>query len=148
MATEHFTMSEMLRSDTAIRKRIWNGATREQEANLQALMSAVLEPLRKAYGKAIVVSSGFRNQQVNKLVGGASNSQHLKGEAADLDAGSKEENRKLALLVVELGLPFDQMIDEKNYAWIHVSYKRVGDNRGQILRTRRGGYTIIGKCDL
>ena len=143
MATEHFTMSEMLRSDTAIKKKIWNGATREQEQNLQALMGAILEPLRQRYGKAITISSGFRNAQVNKAVGGVADSQHTKGEAADITAGSKMENQRLARLIVSMNLPFDQLIDEEGYAWVHVSYKRVGDNRGQILRYKNKRYNMI-----
>ena len=143
MATEHFTMSEMLRSDTAIKKKIWNGATREQEQNLQALMSVILEPLRQRYGKAITISSGFRNAEVNKAVGGVSDSQHTKGEAADITTGSKLENQRLARLIVSMHLPFDQLIDEESYAWVHVSYKRVGENRGQILRYKNKRYNVI-----
>jgi hypothetical protein len=67
----------------------------------------------------------------------------MRGEAADIDLGSTTENRKLAKLIVDMKLPFDQLIDEANYAWIHVSYKRKGDNRGQILRMRGGKYTGI-----
>ena len=136
-------MSEMLRSDTAIKKKIWNGATREQEQNLQALMSVILEPLRQKYGKAITISSGFRNAEVNKAVGGVSDSQHTKGEAADITAGSKMENQRLARLIVSMHLPFDQLIDEENYAWVHISYKRVGENRGQILRYKNKRYNLI-----
>ena len=143
MATEHFTMSEMLRSDTAIKKKIWNGANREQEQNLQALMSVILEPLRQRYGKPITVSSGFRNEAVNKAVGGVKNSQHMKGEAADIDTGSKAENRKLMKMIVELGLPYDQLINESDYSWVHVSYRRVGENRGQMLRMKGGVYYVM-----
>lgn len=143
-----FTISELIRSDTAIQKRIWNGATKEAEDNLIALVGAVLDPLRKAYGKPIRVTSGYRNKAVNKAVGGVANSQHMKGEAADIDTGSKAENRKLAKLIVELKLPFDQLIDEANYSWIHVSYKRVGDNRGQILRMLNGNYHGLKPSEL
>lgn len=139
----YFTISELLRSDTAIAKKIWNGANREQEENLRALVDHVLDPLRILYGKAIRVSSGFRSPTLNKILGGVSNSQHLRGEAADIDVGSLKENRKLAQLIVKNKLPFDQLIDEANYNWVHVSYKRTGNNRGQILRMRGGKYTII-----
>ena len=71
------------------------------------------------------------------------NSQHLTGEAADITTGSVAENRKLAKLIVDLKLPFDQLIDEANYAWVHVSHKKNGGNRGQILRMRGGKYTVI-----
>ena len=140
---KYFTISELLRSDTAIARKIWNGANREQEDNLIALVAAILDPLRTACGKPIRISSGFRCPALNRAIGGVANSQHMRGEAADIDLGSTTENRKLAKLIVDMKLPFDQLIDEANYAWIHVSYKRKGDNRGQILRMRGGKYTII-----
>lgn len=140
---KYFTISELIRSDTAIARKIWNGANREQEDNLIALVENVLDPLRLFYGKQIRVSSGFRCPALNKAVGGVCNSQHLMGEAADIDTGSKLENQRLARLIVEKRLPFDQLIDEANYSWVHVSYKKDGGNRGQILRMRNGKYTII-----
>lgn len=145
---KYFTISELLRSDTAIASKIWNGANREQEDNLIALVAAILDPLRTAYGKPIRISSGFRCPALNRAIGGVANSQHMRGEAADIDLGSTTENRKLAKLIVDMKLPFDQLIDEANYAWIHVSYKRKGDNRGQILRMRGGKYTVIKASDL
>lgn len=145
---KYFTISELLRSDTAIARKIWNGANREQEDNLIALVAAILDPLRTACGKPIRISSGFRCPALNRAIGGVTNSQHMRGEAADIDLGSTTENRKLAKLIVDLKLPFDQLIDEANYAWIHVSYKRKGDNRGQILRMRGGKYTVIKASDL
>lgn len=140
---KYFTISELLHSDTAIAKKIWNGANKEQEENLRALVENVLDPLRESYGSSIRVTSGFRCPTLNKAVGGVSNSQHIRGEAADLDTGSQAENRKLAQLIVKNKLPFDQLIDEANYAWVHVSHKRGGQNRGQILRMRGGKYTSI-----
>lgn len=138
----------MIKSDYAIKNKIWNGASREVENNLIALVGAVLDPLRKAYGNAISVTSGYRNAKVNKGVGGVGNSQHLSGEAADITAGSKSNNKKLAKLIISLGLPFDQLIDENNYSWVHVSFKRVGDNRRNILRYKNGKYYAIKPTDL
>lgn len=140
---KYFTISELLYSETAVKNKVWNGANNEQEANLVALVENILDPLRLFYGKPIKVNSGFRSAKVNTMVGGAKNSQHLRGEAADLDTGTREDNRKLAKLIVELRLPFDQLIDEANYSWIHVSYKNSDQNRGQILRMNNGKYTII-----
>lgn len=145
---KYFCISEMLYSETAVKKRIWNGAGIEEEKNLNALISAVLDPLRLFYGKPIRVSSGYRCKEVNKAVGGVANSQHLKGEAADITTGSPMENKRLAKMIVELNMPFDQLIDENNYAWVHISYRRVGDNRGQILRYKGGKYTPIRKEQL
>lgn len=145
---KYFTISELIKSDTAIKKKIWNGANKEQESNLIALVGAILDPLREKYGKPINISSGFRCQALNTAVGGASTSQHLKGEAADIDAGSRLANQHIARLIVEMGLPFDQLIDENNYAWVHVSYKWVGDNRGQILRYKNKRYIQIQPKEL
>lgn len=144
---KYFTISELIKSDRYW-KVVWNGTTPEIEQNLTAMVGAVLDPLRLAYGKRILVNSGYRNEQLNRLVGGVKNSQHLKGEAADISTGSRMENRKLAQMIVSLRLPFDQLIDEANYAWVHVSYKRVGVNRGVILRMENGKYKVIQPKDL
>jgi len=147
--TEHFTISEMIQSETALKKRIWNGASVAQEKNMQALMENVLEPLRMAYGKPITITSGFRCPKLNKAVGGVSTSQHMTGEAADITGGSKAETRRLAKLIVSLGLPFDQLIDEKEYSWVHVSHKNGGVQRGKILRlTKKGTYLNIKEEEL
>ena len=152
---QYFTISELLRSDTAIKKKIWNGANREQEDNLIALVSAVLDPLRAKYGKPIRVTSGFRCLAVNKSVGGAVTSQHTEGEAADIVGGSTAENYRLGRLIVALG-NYDQVIFEDVGKsdllpqWIHVSWRRKGDNRHIILKKVKGtkSYIHITQKDL
>ena len=139
---KYFTIAELIYS-SSYWKVLWNKTTPEIEQNLTALVAAVLDPLRERYGKPINVNSGFRCKELNRLVKGAVNSQHMSGEAADIDTGNKTENKKLAKLIIQMGLPFDQLIDEANYAWVHVSYKCRGVNRGQILRMRNGKYTSI-----
>ena len=139
---KYFTISELIYSRDYW-KRIWNKTTPEVEQNLMALVEKVLDPLRLFYGKPISINSGYRCPELNKKVGGVWNSQHLTGEAADITTGSVAENRRLAKMIVELKIPFDQLIDEANYAWVHVSHKKNGGNRGQILRMRGGKYTII-----
>ena len=133
---KHFTISEMLKSNTAIRQCLWNGANLEAEENLRALVDEVLDPLRVRYGKPIKVNSGYRCPKLNQLVNGAANSQHMKGEAADITAGSPEENLKLARMIEEAG-KFDQLIYEKNTPagplWLHVSWRRNGVNRKRVL---------------
>jgi hypothetical protein len=133
---KYFTYSELTTSDAARRLGIANRPTPAAEQNLEALADYLLDPLRGAYGKPIRVNSGYRSPEVNQAVGGARNSQHVRGEAADITAGSVEENRKLFDLVQQLGLPFDQLIDERGYAWVHVSHRRVGGNRMQILHLK------------
>jgi hypothetical protein len=127
-------MSELTSSPTARRKGIDNTPNGVQRAALTALVTNILDPLREAYGKPIVVTSGFRCPRLNRAVGGVAKSQHMKGEAADIRTLSDRpsDNKKLFDLIIKLGLPFDQCIDEYGYNWIHVSYTSQG-NRRQIL---------------
>lgn len=128
---KYFTIAELTKSDTAIAKGIDNTPTQDVKNNLQKLIEAVLDPLREWYGKPIIVSSGYRCRALNEVVGGASNSQHTLGMAADLDVGNKEENKKLFNYIKD-NLEFDQLIDEKDLAWVHVSYNE-NKNRNQVL---------------
>lgn len=129
---KYFTVAEFVRSDTADRRAIDNRLPKELLPNVQALVNNVLDPLREAYGKPIRVNSGFRCPALNKAVKGSATSDHMTGRAADITGGSPAENKKLFYLIQSLGLPFDQVIDEKNFAWVHVSY-REGANRKQVL---------------
>lgn len=130
---KYFTINELIKSTTAQNKGIKNIPSKEEENNLVALVENVLDPLREAYGKPIIVTSGFRCKALNKAVGGASNSQHLTGEAADIrtQSDTKEDNKKLFDLIQKLNLPFDQLINEYDFNWIHVSYS--DRNRRQVL---------------
>ena len=130
---KHFTMGELCASTTADAHNIKNTPPLQEAGNLKALAENVLDPLREWYGKPIYVNSGYRSPQLNRIVGGAPTSQHMKGDAADITAGSKAENKKL-FDYIKSNLPFDQVIDEKDYSWVHVSYKRDGSNRKQVLK--------------
>ena len=137
--TEHFRLSEFLKSATAERLNIPNIPSLASAERLVNLCEQVLEPLRKEYGKPIYVTSGYRSEALNQAIKGARNSQHMKGEAADIKGANREENMKLAFLIKE-NLDYDQLILEKCDAngwptWIHVSYKNYLDNRLQVLRT-------------
>lgn len=129
---KYFTVAEFVKSDTADRRAIDNRLPKELLPNVQALVDNVLDPLREAYGKPITVTSGFRCPALNNAVKGSATSDHMTGRAADITGGSPRENRRLFYLIQELGLPFDQLIDEKNFSWVHVSY-REGNNRKQVL---------------
>lgn len=129
---KYFTVAEFVKSDTADRRAIDNRLPKELLPNVQALVDNVLDPLREAYGKPITVTSGFRCPALNKAVKGSATSDHMTGRAADITGGNLKENRRLFYLIQELGLPFDQLIDEKGFSWVHVSY-RGKDNRNQIL---------------
>ncbi len=129
---KYFTIKEMCSSSTAQAKGIDNTPTAETISNLTELINNVLDPLREMYGKPIRVSSGYRSEQLNRNVNGSKSSQHRLGMAADITTGDVIENRKLFQLI-QLNLPFDQLIDEKNFSWVHVSYNPKG-NRKQILK--------------
>ena len=129
---KYFTIQELSHSDTAVARGIDNCPTAEAIHNLTKLVENVLDPLREKYGKPIRVSSGYRSAILNRSVNGATSSQHRLGEAADITVGSKEENRKL-FEIIRLELPFDQLIDERDFSWVHVSF-RESRNRKQVLK--------------
>lgn len=129
---KYFTINELMRSETAAKQGIDNQCTPEQEERLKELVENVLDPLREAYGKPIRVNSGYRCPKLNEAVKGSSKSDHMKGMAADITAGSQKENKILFEMIQWLDLPFKQLIDEKGFAWVHVSYDR--DNlKHQVL---------------
>lgn len=140
---KYFTIQELTSSQTAAKRGIKNETTPEIEQNLIALVAAVLDPLREKWGKPIKVHSGYRCPELNKAVGGVPTSQHMKGEAADISAGSPAETAKLGRMLVGMGA-FDQVIFENcnrectEAGWIHVSWKRVGENRRAVLRMVKG----------
>jgi uncharacterized protein YcbK (DUF882 family) len=111
------------------------------EDNLEGLATAVLEPVRERLGKPIVVNSGFRCPIHNRTVGGAAASQHMKGEAADIRfQDSRSKIQDLAKAIVANGT-WDQLILYPTF--VHVSYKRGGGNRKQILKKTPTGYERV-----
>lgn len=130
---KYFTINELTKSSTAQRLHINNNPTQEVKDNLNKLIDNVLDPLRELYGKPIIVNSGYRCTKLNKAIGGAKNSQHLVGQASDIRTvqNTKESNKELFELIKNSKLPFDQLINEYDYNWVHVSYSP--RNRRQIL---------------
>lgn len=128
---KYFSIKEMTKSNTATAKGIDNTPDQTITDNLTKLIEAVLDPLREWYGKPIIVNSGYRCEALNKVIGGAKSSQHMLGEAADITVGSKEENEKLFDYIKD-NLEFDQLINESDFSWVHVSY-REGRLRKQVL---------------
>ena len=119
----------------------------EARANIEALVEAVLDPARERLGKAIRVNSGYRCAKHNLKVGGAVGSQHMKGEAADVVPGDSgqvtgDSLERLVRIIKEQGV-FDQMIVYPSF--VHVSYKRFGTNRHQVLKKVSGGYVSAQK---
>lgn len=136
--TENFSLEEFLASETATLHKIDNKpANSTVVLNLQRLAN-YLQRIRNCYARPIHISSGYRCNALNSVVGGAKTSQHLTGEAADIDCGSKIENKRIFDMIRKIG-GFDQLIDEKDFSWVHVSY-RAGRLRGEVLRYKGGKY--------
>jgi len=130
--SDHITYNEATVSPTAIRFGIENIPTEHQLFAMRIVANACFEPLRNWYGKPIKINSFFRCTLLNQKVGGSSpTSQHCKGEAIDLSAGSKEENKKL-FDWCKANLVFDQLINEYDYTWIHISFRQ-GQNRNMVV---------------
>ena len=129
-----FALKEFVKSNTAARLGINNNPSEDVKKNIELLVEKILDPLRESFGKPIIVTSGYRCKELNKAVGGAAKSQHMSGEAADIRTveDSKRANKELFNLIIELGLPFDQLINEHDYDWVHVSYGK--RNRRMILK--------------
>lgn len=110
--------------------------------NVKALVENVLDPLREKYGKPIKVNSGYRCPNHNLAVGGATQSQHMKGEATDIApmSGDTSELERMAEIIKQNG-KWDQMIVYPTF--VHVSWKRFGPNRKQTLRKLSNGYQKV-----
>lgn len=145
--TEHFSLKEMTLSATAISYG-WNNDPIQCEVdNLRALCLAVLEPLRKRFG-VIRITSGFRCKAVNDAVGGARESQHLYGQAADIYIPNDEVGQKMFLFLKE-NVVFDQLIyevdEKKRKRWLHVSFRSDGHNRRHAFMNYRPSNNVKKK---
>ena len=128
---KHFTFNELCESGTAKTHNIDNKPAEEIRINLRNLVDNCLDVIREKYGKPITVSSGYRCPALNKVVGGASTSQHTKGQAADLKGKTRQENEIIFNIIKQLGC-YDQLINEYDFSWVHVSYVDGKNNRKQI----------------
>lgn len=133
--TNNFKLEELIYSSTAEANNINNYPSESEIYRLKQLCENILQPIRDKWKNSILVTSGYRNPILNRLVKGSPTSQHVKGEAADITVGSKEDNKKLFNIIVDMiennEITVGQLIDERNYSWIHISlpYK----NKNQIL---------------
>ena len=130
---KYFTFDELIHSDTADRLCIDNTPTGDAIDNLDRLVTRVLDKLRDGWGRPIIVTSGYRCKELNAAVGGARNSQHLKGQAADIVSDDFEAFRRFVRRWCKDN-EFDQCIFEHGGGreWIHISYVE-GRNRRQII---------------
>lgn len=135
---KYFTISELCRSSIAESRHIDNHPTPEAVDNMELLIE-LLDKIREQWGAPIKVNSGYRCPKLNEAVKGAKSSQHMSGQAADITVGSKDKNKKLFKLIEGMHqsgeIEYDQLIDEYNYSWIHISFRREG-NRNRILHLK------------
>jgi hypothetical protein len=131
MISKHISIKEATQSNTAIRFGIKNNPNSIELEAMNLVANELFEPLREWYGKPIKINSFFRCEELNKKVGGSKTSGHVLGNSIDIDAGSIEENKKLFNYIKD-NLMFDQLINEYNFSWVHISYKK-NANRKQIL---------------
>ena len=134
----YFELNEFIVSSTAKKKNISNVPTFEVVAHLDELVEKILDPLRAAYGMPITVTSGYRCPELNRAVGGVTNSAHLYGWAADLVVGGSLDRFKYFIVewLRATGARFDQLLlesDRKGNKWVHIGlYNALGQQRGQI----------------
>lgn len=126
----NFKMSELIKSDLAKKHNISNIPNADEMDNLLDLIFYCLQPLRNLIKKPIIITSGFRCSKLNKLLNGAKNSQHLKGQAVDFVVNNLNSN-EIIEIIKNSSLPYDQLINEYN-RWIHISFRK-NKCRYQIL---------------
>lgn len=141
--TAHFTLSECIKSDTAERLGIDNTPDQNEIDNLKATLEAIAEPVRKHFNRRVFIRSGFRCLALNRAIGSKDNSQHVKGEAIDLEVDGISNNAVAEW--IRDNLEFDQCIREfavpgdPSSGWIHVSYTSDRACRRQCLTVNRQG---------
>jgi len=145
--SKNFSLSEFTKSQTASRKGIDNWPTdQEVISNLERLCEFVLQPVRDHYGKSVNVNSGYRCLELNRALGSKDTSQHVVGEAADIEINTLD-NYDLACWIRD-NCDFDQIIlefyykDDPRSGWVHVSYKNEDDNRKQCLTINKHGTSL------
>jgi len=136
--SEHLTLAEVTKSQTATRLGIDNTPTIDHMESLRAVAKKVFEPIRNRFGVPIAVTSGYRSKGLNEAIRGSRSSQHCKGQALDIDADvyGRVTNAEIFHHIKD-HIDFDQLIwefgDDKNPDWVHVSYVERNANRGEIL---------------
>ena len=144
--SDHFTLGECCKSETAMRLGIDNEPNEIEYYNLKKVCMQILEPVRVYFDKPFIPNSGFRCQELNKAIGSSTTSQHAKGQAIDFELPGID-NLEVASWLRE-NVSFDQLILEHydgvdpNSGWIHVSYVSPEDNRRQALTYDGKNYEV------
>ena len=150
--TDNFTLSELIKSQTAERCGIDNNPDKEQIENLQALCENVLQPIRNYFDKPVVITSGYRSLELSNKIGSSSRSQHCKGQAADIEIPGVS-NKDLSDWISH-NVNYDQVIlefhdpVEANSGWVHVSFVSEYTNRENYLIAEKdeNGKVRYSKC--
>jgi hypothetical protein len=129
--SKHISIEEATLSPTALRLGIDNTPNEEVLINMKLVAERCFEPIRNWYNQPIKVNSFYRCEALNKAVKGSATSQHTQGKAMDISTGTKAGN-KLIYEWAKNNLIFDQLINEYDYAWVHISYNK-NNNRNQTL---------------
>lgn len=139
----NFTISELLHSDTAKNNKINNTPDNTSLDNLLILIVKCLQPVRQILGKPMIISSGYRNALVNRLVGGSNTSEHTKGMAADFVVNGMSP-AEIIKKIRQSGIKYTQLIEEYsgNTSWVHISYNK-NNLKCETLRYKNGVYTKI-----
>lgn len=146
--SDNFTLEEFTFSPKAVELNIDNAPNEINITSMKFLCDNILEPARKYFNNPIKILSGFRCPVLNRALGGAPTSQHILGEAADIEV--KNIKNDDVWQFIKLNLPFDQLIAEKlkevdgNAGWVHVSYKRVGKQRNDAISFLGDGRYVSG----
>lgn len=141
--SKNLTLAEMTRSESAKRAGISNAPTKQHIENMRLLATNVFQPVRDHFKRPIHISSGYRSAELNASIKGASKtSQHSLGQALDIDMDGTEITNKQVFDYIKDNLNFDQLINEYDYSWVHVSFNSNGKQRKQILKAiKKNGKT-------
>ena len=136
MISKHVSYKEATHSATALRRNLDNTPNKEQLQCMKDIAENLFEPLRKWVGGPIKINSFFRGEPVNKAIGGSTRSQHMKGQAMDIEDTFGYKTNAEMYYYIKDNLDFDQMIwefgDDKNPNWVHISYVTHRPNRKKL----------------
>ncbi len=136
--SKHISYKEATRSNTAIRRGIENIPDVEELENMKLIAEKVFEPLRKWVGGPIKINSFYRSPELNVAIGGSKKSQHCHGQAIDIDDTYGHRSNASMFKHIRYNMDYDQIIwefgDDKNPAWVHVSYVSEEKNRHRCLQ--------------
>lgn len=136
--TKHFKLEEFTNSDKAKELNIDNTPNNEELENIK-FVAEQLELIRNTYKQPIIIKSGYRCEELNKAVGGVSNSFHRSGLAVDINQGTPQRNHNLFIILkrlMKLGLMVEELIDEYNYSWVHIAFAKENPSL-EIIHTKK-----------